>query len=85
LSTPSCCGRFRDSVAQRRREFGIRLALGATRDRIVRTVLLQGATIGFIGVGVGLAAALVFMRALQDFVYGVSTLDPATFAAVSCC
>jgi ABC-type antimicrobial peptide transport system permease subunit len=83
LATAGIYGLIAYSVAQRTREFGIRIALGATRDRIVRTVLLQGVTIGFIGVAVGLAAAVVFMRALQNFVYGVSTLDPATFAAVS--
>ena len=55
----------------------------ATRERVVRTVLLQGATIGVIGVAVGLAAAAVFTRTLRNFVYGVSTLDPATFAVVS--
>jgi putative ABC transport system permease protein len=82
LATAGIYGLIAYSVAQRTREFGIRIALGATRDRIVRTVLLQGAAIGFIGVAVGLAGAVLFMRALQDFVYGVSPLDPATFAAV---
>jgi putative ABC transport system permease protein len=46
-------------------------------------VLLQGATLGIIGVCVGLAGAVAFTRTLRGFVYGVSTLDPATFAAVS--
>jgi predicted permease len=83
LATAGIYGLIAYSVAQRTREFGIRMALGATRDRIVRTVLLQGASLGVIGVGVGLAGALAFTRTLQNFVYGVSTLDPATFGAVS--
>jgi ABC-type antimicrobial peptide transport system permease subunit len=83
LATAGIYGLIAYSVAQRTREVGIRMALGATRERIVRAVLFQGATIGIIGVGVGLAGALVFTRTLQNFVYGVSTLDPATIAAVS--
>jgi ABC-type antimicrobial peptide transport system permease subunit len=71
------------SVAQRTREFGIRIALGATHHRIVKAVLLQGAMVGVTGVLVGLAGAVAFTRTLRNFVYGVSTLDPKTFAAVS--
>ncbi len=83
LATAGIYGLIAYSVAQRTREFGIRMALGASRDRIVRAVLLQGASLGLIGVGVGLAGAFAFTRTLQNFVYGVSTLDPATFAGVS--
>jgi predicted permease len=70
------------SVAQRTREFGIRLALGATRERILASVLRQGALMAAAGVAIGTLAAIVFSRALQNFVYGVSTLDIATFVAV---
>ncbi len=83
LATAGIYGLIAYSVAQRTREFGIRMALGATRDRIVRAVLFEGATLGLIGVGVGLVGALAFTRTLHNFVYGVSTLDPVTFAAVS--
>jgi putative ABC transport system permease protein len=83
LATAGIYGLIAYSVAQRTREFGIRIALGATRDRIMRAVLLQGAALGAMGVGLGLAGALAFTRTLRNFVYGVSTLDPATFGAVS--
>jgi putative ABC transport system permease protein len=59
------------------------MALGASRDRIVAAVLRQGLTLGAFGVGIGLAAAALLTRTLEKFVYGVSTLDPATFGAVS--
>ena len=83
LATAGIYGLIAYSVAQRTREFGIRMALGAPRDRIVRAVLLQGAALGAAGVVVGLAGAFALTRTLRNFVYGVSTLDPATFAAVS--
>jgi putative ABC transport system permease protein len=83
LATAGIYGLIAYSVAQRTREFGIRIALGATRQRIVKTVLLQGAMLGLTGVIVGLVAAVAFTRTLRNFVYGVSTLDPKTFAAVS--
>jgi predicted permease len=83
LATAGIYGLIAYSVAQRTREFGIRMALGATRDRIVRAVLREGVTLGAIGIGVGLAGAVLMTRALDKFVYGISTLDPATFAAVS--
>jgi ABC-type antimicrobial peptide transport system permease subunit len=70
------------SVAQRTREFGIRMALGATTDRILRSVLGEGALMGVAGVAVGIVAAAALTRTLQSFVYGVSTLDPLTFASV---
>jgi predicted permease len=69
-------------VAERGREFGIRMALGASRGRIIRQVLRQGALLALVGVIIGTGAALALNRTLKDFVYGVSTVDPATFVAV---
>lgn len=69
-------------VAERGREFGIRMALGASRGRILRHVLRQGAVLASAGVLLGTGAALALNRTLQDFVYGVSTVDPLTFIAV---
>jgi len=69
-------------VAERSREFGIRLALGAPRSRILRSVLRQGALLATIGVVIGAGAALAMNRTLQDFVYGVSTVDLFTFVTV---
>ena len=70
------------AVAQRTREFGIRAALGATRRRILSGVLGEGAILAAVGVVTGAAAGIVCTRALRNYVYGVSTLDPITFSAV---
>jgi ABC-type antimicrobial peptide transport system permease subunit len=70
------------SVAQRTRELGIRMALGATTQGILRSVVGQGAMLAMVGVAVGIVAALFATRVLQNFVWGVSTLDPTTFLTV---
>jgi predicted permease len=71
------------SVAQRTRELGIRLALGATRRRILVSVLWHGTLLALIGTAIGVAASLWLTRLLQSFVWGVSTLDAPTFAGVA--
>jgi predicted permease len=71
------------SVAQRTREFGVRVALGATRGRILRSVLGGSAMLACGGTGIGLVASAWLTKFLQGFVWGVSTLDAATFAAVA--
>ena len=70
------------TVAERTRELGIRIALGATRGRILRGVLREGAVLATTGVVIGVVCGVVCTRALQHYVYGVSTLDPVTFASV---
>ena len=70
-------------VAQRSREFGIRLALGASRSRIVKNVLRQGIVLASIGAVTGTVAALALNRSLRTFVYGVSTMDPFTYGCVA--
>ena len=70
------------SVAQRTRELGIRMALGASRQHILRSILVQGVALAGGGVACGAAAAVVATRVLKNFVWGVSTLDPLTFIAV---
>jgi putative ABC transport system permease protein len=71
------------SVSQRTRELGIRIALGATHDRVVRLVLGQGVMLTVIGVGVGLVGAYWLVHLLASLLYGVGATDAATFAAVS--
>jgi predicted permease len=71
------------SAAQRTREFGIRLALGATRSHILRSVITSGATLATIGVAVGVVASYASVRVLEGFIWGVSTLDPSTFVTVA--
>jgi predicted permease len=69
------------TVARRTREFGIRLALGATTGDIVAMVLRQGLWLVVIGGAVGLPIAAVVSQVLAIFLYGVPPLDPVTFMA----
>jgi putative ABC transport system permease protein len=70
------------TVAQRRHELGIRVALGATPDRVMNLVLGQGARLTSIGLALGVVAALALTRVLETQLYGVSTTDLTAFAAV---
>jgi putative ABC transport system permease protein len=70
-------------VTQRTREIGIRVALGADKMRVVRLVLQQGLVLVAGGVVVGLIGAFLLSKMLDKMLYGVSTHDPLTFAAVS--
>jgi putative ABC transport system permease protein len=70
------------SVAQRSREFGIRVALGATPARIIGMVVGQNLRIVAIGLALGLAAALPATRLLGGMLFQVGPNDPATFAAI---
>jgi predicted permease len=67
------------SVGQRRREIGVRLALGAAPATIRRMILVEGLKITFVGVGIGLVLALVLAKASASALYGVSAGDPATY------
>jgi len=68
------------SVAQRRQELGIRLALGAGKDNILRLVLRQGLVLAGAGVAIGLVAALILTRLLSALLYHVSPRDWLSFA-----
>ena len=70
-------------VQQRTREIGIRLALGAERERIVGMVVRQGMRLVVVAVVVGVAGALVVGRVLSSLLYGVSATDPVTYGAVT--
>jgi putative ABC transport system permease protein len=70
------------SVAARVREIGVRAALGASRGAILRLVIGQGAALATAGVAVGVCAAAVASDALATLLFGVSRLDPLTYAGV---
>ncbi|WP_342377139.1 ABC transporter permease [Myxococcus stipitatus] len=70
------------SVAQRRRELGIRLALGALPTDVVRLVMGQALRMCAVGLAVGLVLSLALSRVLEGMLYGVSALDPVTFLLV---
>lgn len=67
------------TVAQRRQEFGIRMALGAERAEILRLVLREGLALTLVGIGAGLAAALLLTRLAASLLYQVGAHDPVTF------
>jgi putative ABC transport system permease protein len=71
------------AVSQRRREIGIRLALGAQRGDVLTMVLKQGAEMAVVGVGLGIGAAFGLTRLLTGLLFGVTAHDPMTFASVA--
>ena len=71
------------AVSQRTREVGIRLALGAQRSEIGGMFMRQGLALTMAGVAVGLAGAVGLARWMSALLFGVSPLDPATYAAIS--
>jgi ABC-type antimicrobial peptide transport system permease subunit len=70
------------SVAQRTREFGIRMAVGADRGAVMRLVLGHGLALTAIGIAVSLAAAAALTRVMASQLYDVAPIDPATFLVV---
>jgi predicted permease len=69
-------------VSQRKREIGIRLALGAQQSDVLRVVLAQGAKMAAAGVAVGVVIALGLTRLMASLLFGVTAHDPLTFAGV---
>jgi putative ABC transport system permease protein len=70
------------SVAQRRNEIGVLMALGASRGRLLRSVLGDGMKLGAIGVGVGVIGALMLTRFISRLLYGISPTDPVTLIGI---
>jgi ABC-type antimicrobial peptide transport system permease subunit len=71
------------AVAQRRREIGIRLALGAGYGEVRRMFVRHALTLVAVGVGIGLVAAAALTRLMESQLVGISPLDPATHLAVA--
>jgi len=71
------------SVKQRTAEIGVRMALGASRGKVMGMVLRQGAGLALAGLVLGLAGALALTRLIAGWLYGVSPVDAATLATVA--
>jgi ABC-type antimicrobial peptide transport system permease subunit len=71
------------AVSQRSRELGIRIALGAEQGRVVAMVVGQGAILAGTGVALGLALAFGLIRLMSGVLFGVSPMDPATYAVAA--
>ena len=69
------------SVSQRMREFGIRMALGATSGNILRLVAKSGVKMTVLGVAIGLGGSAWITQSISSLLYGVRPLDPLTFAS----
>jgi len=69
-------------VARRRKELGIRLALGAPTSQVRRMVVAQGMSLAMVGVVIGLAAAFGLAKLITSFLFGVTAKDPVVFAGV---
>jgi ABC-type antimicrobial peptide transport system permease subunit len=83
LATVGLYGVMSYTVSQRTREFGVRMALGATQTGITKTVLNRGLRTTILGVGIGIVLAVGATRLLAGLLYGVNTLDPIVFTLVA--
>jgi putative ABC transport system permease protein len=83
LAAVGLYGTLAHGVAQRTREIGVRVAVGADRRDIVRMVLRQAVGLSAVGVGIGLVVAVLATRILRGLLYGVSPNDPATLIGVA--
>jgi putative ABC transport system permease protein len=71
------------AVQQRRREIGVRIALGAQASDVMKLVLKQGAMLTLLGIALGLVGALGLTRLMTALLFGVRANDPLTFAVIS--
>jgi predicted permease len=71
------------SVSRQTAEIGVRMALGATTDRVLRLILLKGMTPVVIGIGVGLVTSFLLSRLIASLLFGVTARDPLTYIAVA--
>jgi predicted permease len=82
LATVGLYGLLAGAVAQRTKEIGVRMAVGAGREQIVRMILHWGVTVAGSGIAIGLVAGAAFSPALQALLFGVTSRDPFTYVVV---
>lgn len=83
LATVGIYGVMSYSIAQRTREIGIRMALGAQRIDVLKMTVKQGLKLVFAGVGIGLVIAIALTRVMASLLFGISATDPATFLGIA--
>ena len=83
LSAAGLYGVISYLVAQRTREIGVRVALGAQNGDVIRLVMGQGAKLTLVGIALGLVGAVLFTRVLESLIYGISARDPLTFIGIA--
>ena len=83
LATVGIYGVISYSVEQRTAEFGIRMALGAEPRALLLQVVRQGLVLGLLGVGIGIAGAMLLTSSLEGLLFGVSRFDPSSFVATA--
>jgi len=71
------------SVSQRKREIGIRMALGATPRRVLKLIVSEGMRVALLGLGIGLAGGIALGRTVESLVYGVGVRDPKIYFVVA--
>ena len=76
-------GVFAGDVAQRRKEIGIRVALGAPSSGVIALVIRRAVARAAVGVALGLGVALIAARSIRSLLYGVGSADPASFGGVA--
>jgi predicted permease len=83
LATAGVFGVMAYSVSRRTREFGVRIALGATSGNVLRMVLGQGMRTILVGVAIGIAGSFALTKTVSSLLFGVTATDPITFGGVT--
>jgi ABC-type antimicrobial peptide transport system permease subunit len=83
LASAGVFGVMAYSVSRRTREFGVRVALGATPGDVLRMVLGQGVRTILIGVAIGIVGSFALTQTVSSLLFGVTATDPLTFAGVT--
>jgi putative ABC transport system permease protein len=83
LASIGIYGMLSYAVAQRTREIGLRMTLGAQRSNVLKLVIAEGMKLAIAGIGLGLVASLLLTRTIKNLLFGVSANDPLTFVAIA--